>query len=402
MNDMFKSIQSIDRMKKMLMPMDSVLATTSVVQQFNGGAMGNAIRAANSIPYSVKSASDILNKTGMGAAALQSSILTPEIRKFKQDFGINSSTAIDTYVHNFKSNWESIFECSDIIQRSISAQNVAMIKWFPNYQKYDLPYGVKSVVRNLSTDAAKSLTQTDNIMFDTSDRTFYHVDEPENKVNAREITILESSIELFAEFSIDELVKFTTLLFQDPFFGIEYPVGKRIFEIIQNWSDFVDFECDTYYHARSINGGVYTELEMRKAPVNVSAHGRYNGVGNSCFYFTEQKDGAIREIRKHGGKKKSIQIAEMKPKKEIRMIDLSQKDISPDNNFMQFIRAAAEENNHVIKREYLLPNFVAACCKRVGIEGIKYYGNGYNCYVTWRDDYFDFISYDIIKPLQDV
>ena len=49
-----------------------------------------------------------------------------------------------------------------------------------------------------------------------------------------------------------------------------------------------------------------------------------------------------------------------------------------------------------IKKEYLLPNFVAACCREVGIEGIKYYSSGYNCYVTWQDDYFSFVDFDVI------
>ena len=38
-----------------------------------------------------------------------------------------------------------------------------------------------------------------------------------------------------------------------------------------------------------------------------------------------------------------------------------------------------------VKKEYLLPNYVAGCCRYAGWDGIKYRGSGYKCYVTWND-----------------
>lgn len=63
---------------------------------------------------------------------------------------------------------------------------------------------------------------------------------------------------------------------------------------------------------------------MLKAPINVSGHGRYNQIGKSCYYITETKEGAIKEINKHSGVTKPfVQIVGLKPIKTAKLIDLS-------------------------------------------------------------------------------
>ena len=136
---------------------------------------------------------------------------------------------------------------------------------------------------------------------------------------------------------------------------------------------------------------------MLKAPPYISSHGRFNEVGSSCYFFADKIEGAINEIKKHcGSKTHAIEVAEIKPKRTIKMIDLSEAELSKRNNFIEYIRLAASDSGDKIMKEYLLPNFVAACCREVGIEGIKYYSSGYNCYVTWQDDYFSFVDFDVV------
>lgn len=97
-----------------------------------------------------------------------------------------------------------------------------------------------------------------------------------------------------------------------------------------------------------------------------------------------------------GSKKPSVQIARLKKCKEARLIDLSQ-NVSKNNRFIDHLRFKVDNTQGKIVKEYLLPNFVAGCCKRAGIDGIKYQGDGYNCYVTWKDDYFSFEGNDIVE-----
>ena len=68
-----------------------------------------------------------------------------------------------------------------------------------------------------------------------------------------------------------------------------------------------------------------------------------------------------------------------------------------NDRFIDHLRFTVDNTPGKIVKEYLLPNFVAGCCKKVGIDGIKYQGDGYNCYVTWKDDYFSFEGNDIVE-----
>ena len=95
------------------------------------------------------------------------------------------------------------------------------------------------------------------------------------------------------------------------------------------------------------------------------------------------------EVSKHT-KEPRVQIAKLRPTRPIRMIDLSQ-DLKTKNKFLDYCRFGATNTNLHIQREYLLPCFVADCCRESGIEGIKYYGSKeYKNYVSWDDSYFAF------------
>ena len=78
------------------------------------------------------------------------------------------------------------------------------------------------------------------------------------------------------------------------------------------------------------------------------------------------------------------------------MIDLSTTVKTP-NKFLEYIRFEIDNPEDRCPRQYLIPSFVTTCCKRVGIEGIKYYGSAkYTNYVAWNDGYFRVTDLQII------
>ena len=375
----------IEQTKKVVEPLQPVLEQVRQVKELSAIA-SNPFSINNDLSY-----------------ILKLSAQTEEICKLQKSLLDNDSiSAASDYVQKLNMNWSKICGYTDIAQRSMQAQNIAMLRLLPDYLEYKLPYGVKDTVKKLSKKAAKRVAEADDILYDTKDRKFYHEEEPEKKVAARTITVITSSIELFADITVSQLIPFISKLADNKTFAINHPVGKHIYEIIQSWNTFIDFDCEVFYHARSIEGEekpyqLYLEQEMLKAPPYISSHGRFNEVGSSCYYFADKKEGAINEIKKHcSSKTHAIEVAEIKPKRSIKMIDLSEAGLSKRNNFIDYIRLAASNNSGKIKKEYLLPNFVAACCREAGIEGIKYYSSGYNCYVTWQDDYFSFVDFDVV------
>lgn len=387
-------------------PISDMVSAAIPLAVSNAGTSG-IVESVNGLAIATAS----VQNTGMGNsgidAVLNMAIKTPELLKLQEqivDCGLmaDSQSVIGSFVSNLSLTWQSSLGMTDIAERSMAAQNIAFLRLTRNYRDLKLPRGGKTVVRDLSKTAAEKLTQTDQILFDPGKGEFYHKDTPKQKVTANEITVVESAMDLLAGITLDELISFESQLFEDSFFAMDHPVGKKIFAIIRNWTEFMDFDHDTYYHARMLRKGgkPFLDQEMMKAPVNISAHGRYNAIGKSCYYITDSLEGALSEIRKHsGGIKPAIQVAAIRPVKSIKLIDLSE-EISGRNNFIEHLRYTVDNEEGKIIKEYLLPNFVASCCKKLGIDGIKYLSTGYCCYVMWKDDYFEFIegSRRIVEP----
>ena len=331
-------------------------------------------------------------------AAIESATITPELQAFRSQLESNVQamglTAISDYIGGLASQWDNALALSDVLDRSIAAQNLAVVRMLPNYNDLVLPRGSKKVLKSLTKTTAKKLMESDKIQFDPKGKNFYHKESPDVKFSADQITVVESSLELFEEFSLDSLLSFESKLEQNYAFASRHPVGVRIFEMLENWNYFVSFENITYYHARPLDEHQrpYHDFKMMRAPMNVSAHGRYTEVGRSCYYIAEDKEGALKEIYKHsGGTKPRVQVIGLKAVKLVKLLDLSG-EAKKTNRFIEHMRFTVENEVGKTVLEYLLPNYVASCCKEIGIDGIRYKSSGYNCCVLWKDDYFEYVE----------
>lgn len=331
-------------------------------------------------------------------AAIESATITPELQAFRSQLESNVQamglTAISDYIGGLASQWDNALALSDVLDRSIAAQNLAVVRMLPNYNDLVLPRGSKKVLKSLTKTTAKKLMESDKIQFDPKGKNFYHKESPDVKFSADQITVVESSLKLFEEFSLDSLLSFESKLEQNYAFASRHPVGVRIFEMLENWNYFVSFENITYYHARPLDEHQrpYHDFKMMRAPMNVSAHGRYNEVGRSCYYIAEDKEGALKEIYKHsGGTKPRVQVIGLKAVKLVKLLDLSG-EAKKTNRFIEHMRFTVENEVGKTVLEYLLPNYVASCCKEIGIDGIRYKSSGYNCCVLWKDDYFEYVE----------
>lgn len=106
----------------------------------------------------------------------------------------------------------------------------------------------------------------------------------------------------------------------------------------------------------------------------------------------------MKEIYKHSGRTKPrVQVIGLKAIKTVKLLDLSGK-VKKTNRFIEHLRFTVENEEGKTIHEYLLPNYVASCCKEIGIDGIRYRSTGYNCCVLWMDDYFEYVegSRDVI------
>ena len=280
----------------------------------------------------------------------------------------------------------------------IEAANLAIIKMAPIFEGVVFPKGIVSAISGIHVDTAKKLLDSENVSFDTSDRCFYVEESPDDRATISETNILCSSLDLLAAIDEADLISFLTHLEKFPAFASEHTTGRRIREIVAEWSRYLDFDHEYFYHARALEEGAcpFTEAELGQAPRGYTGHGRYNYVGQSHYYFSNEEKGAIMEVKRHT-KNSRVQIAKLSPRRSIRMIDLSA-EITTQNKFLEYCRFNPPTEQYPnIKREYLLPCYVAGCCRMCGIEGIKYYGSKeYSNYVAWDDGYFNIISSHIV------
>lgn len=164
--------------------------------------------------------------------ALQSVAKTPELLGLQNQLITNNLFAASDYIRDLTSSWEAALGISDIVERSIAAQNIAFLRLTPDYRELSLPRGGKKAIKGLTVSAAKEITQTDDILFNPKDGEYYHKNSPQNKVSADEISVAESSLEVFETISFSELIEFESLLFDDITFAKEHPVGEKIFNIM--------------------------------------------------------------------------------------------------------------------------------------------------------------------------
>ena len=166
-------------------------------------------------PYrDIKFNSDVL-------VAFESAMITPELKDFRSQFESNVQTmgnglsVVSDYVGGLTSQWDDALALNNVVERSIAAQNFAVVRMLPNYDELKLPRGGKKVLKSLTKTTAKKLMQSDKIQFDPKEKFFFHKDSPNIKLSADQITVVESSLELFEEFSLDSLLSFESKLEQN-------------------------------------------------------------------------------------------------------------------------------------------------------------------------------------------
>ena len=109
-------------------------------------------------------------------SVIESATKTPELLRFQSQLERNLSalsgemSVVSDYVGSLTSQWDQALAMTNIAERSIAAQNFAIVRVIPEYEKLELPRGSKRVLKSLTKTTAEKLTQTEKIMFDPKKR----------------------------------------------------------------------------------------------------------------------------------------------------------------------------------------------------------------------------------------
>ena len=272
-------------------------------------------------------------------------------------------------------------------------------------EELNLPIGFATDMRRLNKSSAVHLLNNDKISFRSDIHRFVNENNSESTATVPEMNVICSAkdvLELsgFDEiFSENELMDFMNLLDESPMMAMNDNTGKKIFNAVGKMLKTISFDKNEYFHcrARGVDEAPYVWEQMKTAPYGINSPGRYNHAGQPYFYFTDTVEGAQNEVYKHiseNDKKRIVlQTVKIGVNSTVRLLDISAKKLRGLNIFLKYIRFPLGKDTSRRPRVYLIPSFVSECCRKCGLDGIKYYGGkDYSNYVTWNDGYFNFIQ----------
>jgi len=358
------------------------------------------IVASMNIPSSMMS--DALRSFSYQTEAFKQLITIPQTTMTEELRGYMSTLNIDGCVSAMQQAFSgSLIHASDLALAKNSSFGQSLIAMA------EIPVGISEALSNLNRLTSKALEHDPDIMYDVPNKEY--IDDSKEcytRANASEMNSIGYAFKVVnvrilddrTEFvSAKELMNFMTVLSETKTFASDHPVGRTIFaKICEMWDhdEYVGLDNDYYYHARTVNeeSAPYTYREMLKAPHGVTGPGRFNYPGEAYYYTADSLDGAKREVRIHN-KNSRIQVVKIKPDKPAKLLDLFE-PMRWGREFLKYVRFTIPENNNsYMPREYLIPNYVSDCCRKIGFDGIKYYGGKDYCnYVTWRDGFYNFVE----------
>lgn len=292
-----------------------------------------------------------------------------ELLRNTQQFYLTET--LSTFRNNLMSN--NYFFAIDTISKSmqnaiIEVPDIALLRLNkPLLDLVDakLPRGLRSTIDTLHVKTALDLSKSNEISYNSNDATFFIESNPEDNCKAKVVNVLCSAVRLFNELTEEELFAFHRHLSTYTSLGSAHEVGEKIMKLVKSIDTTISFDAEYYFHARTIDDGTapYTDEDMTCAPHGITSFGRFNHIGDNYYYFSDQKDGAVEEVRKHSPKNK-VQVAKLKPVGKVRLVDISQNE---ENVFLKYCRFKFDPtSNKKIPREYLIPSYFSDCCKLQG------------------------------------
>lgn len=189
------------------------------------------------------------------------------------------------------------------------------------------------------------------------------------QINHEAIPPTLAIIDIFQTLDKNEVIDFYRFISKTPFLCLEHPIGRFIYE------QFKTCEMKTFkrritkvlYRGRIREDDIkpYTEDEMFAPPYGFPGHGRANIPGISALYFTDKINATVDEVN-WCEKDATLDVIQVKISKVLKMLDLTDRSCP----LLDYCYIPYGKPNDF--SAYVVPNFLADCCKSIGIDGMIY------------------------------
>lgn len=173
------------------------------------------------------------------------------------------------------------------------------------------------------------------------------------------------------DFKSDEIKDFIEFLYEKPLIAFKCETAKKLYSLLNEVFKAEDFARmqvgELCYRGRSRgkDNSKFKVKDLSYPPSGVATHGRYNTIGVSVLYCTNDINGIPYEIEPK--KNQFVDIVELKCVKELKLFNI-------DSIFKGFSEYTSKENieSKTLKKNYLFTNFISDSCSDIGYDGITY------------------------------
>ncbi|WP_431028146.1 hypothetical protein [Lysinibacillus sp. LZ02] len=178
------------------------------------------------------------------------------------------------------------------------------------------------------------------------------------------------------DLSSEQIEDFIDYCSTNPLMASKHELAEILFRIVKEFYEdettvSIIYKDSLLYRGRSRakDTNQFAVNEMGMPPRGVASHGRYNLIGTSVLYLTNNKLGVPYEIEPR--KNEVVDISTFFVKENLNLFKV-------DEAFKGFSMYISKENEEsiTVKRNYLFTNFLASVCNEIGFDGIYYKGAG--------------------------
>ena len=194
------------------------------------------------------------------------------------------------------------------------------------------------------------------------------MDDQRRQIAMDSVEDIVSIEKLAGQIRLADAIDFYDFLTEYPMLGYMHEIGQRIFQFIES-QDRLTIENTDLFRVRGYSAtrkSPFSLREMIGPPFGAAPMNRFNNSGMNVSYFSEDRDVPMKEVGIRDGDRYTI--VQVRLVQDKRMLDVRDIDVP----LFRLCQSKVEKKSDYYSVEYILPNFVADCARKVGFDGLVY------------------------------
>ena len=189
------------------------------------------------------------------------------------------------------------------------------------------------------------------------------------KIESEVVYPLVGCLDFLKTITPQEVFSFYQYMAETPLLGLNHNIGMKIFDYIctlEHDSLYIDLPMKLYHgRNREDKNRPLCKQELFTPPYGIASHGRANMIGIPALYFCNDQSTIIKELR-WKNEDNPLDCITFKTMKPLKLFD-----IRGESELFKFCYFPRNKSSTIA--EYIIPNFIADCCRYAKIDGLIYH-----------------------------